>query len=78
MNKNKIIGKTKNEAINIIAVSGGYVGASLLISIGINLCILEKWIGFFPIILGYELARYTFLFSLKINPILKNEKHTNN
>ena len=66
MNKKDIIGKTKNEAIKILAVSFGFIGASLLLSIGISLCISEKWIGVFPIIVGYELARYVFLFLLKI------------
>ena len=55
----------KNQAREMIAVALGFVASSLLIAIGVSLCLGEVWIGVLLIILGYEVARYTFVFLWK-------------
>ncbi|MCK5294169.1 MAG: hypothetical protein KAJ49_05910 [Arcobacteraceae bacterium] len=57
--------KVKDTAKELIAVSLGYIASSLLLAMGIDLCIKKYWVGIFPIIIGYELARYVIIFTIK-------------
>jgi len=55
----------KKEATIILGVSFGFICASLLIAIGINMIIENHWVGALITILGYEIARKTIIISIK-------------
>jgi len=77
MNKKELIEEAKNEAIKILAVGMGLAIACFFISLGITFIIKYHWNFLFvlPLIIGYELARYIFVFLLKHDfiPQIKKE-----
>jgi len=59
--------KAFEEAVKILAVSMGFVASSLSLAFGVTLILGEIYMGFIPLIVGYEMARATIKFLWKHN-----------
>ena len=49
----------------MIAVSLGFIAASIILATGTALISEGIWLGIIPLIIGYEIARWVILFLLK-------------